>query len=408
MAKKIDKYDLELIANEFEKIKKSRNDNINFEAFRFDDFITILQSAIEFKKNFPDCEKRSLLSKSIFNCGKSGNISGKTLLREINRNEGIYLNSPKSKYQLVTSLSIKYSESLKSIKHNKSVINFYPELPSKYDQNAILEKLRFSNAIVFPRGYTIVVISTEGRTTHEAAENAISTFELIRALWNFTNNKFTYRRKITGKRLPVNSILLGPIHTLHTLDGKLATEDHWYEILYYDEIKAFDLNKNFGVIKSEEKRMRSKLNIIPYGEDLKKIFLRYNNALDVIDFSNSIVNLWSILEYLTNTDKGYSQTISRTSFLYADYKIVQHFLEALRDTRNKIVHSSERDAREEALVYQLKYFVENLLSFSLFNHFKFSSREELGNFLDLPKDNSALKKRLKIIKSGLKYKKVKN
>ncbi|MGB5529920.1 MAG: hypothetical protein WBQ32_08115, partial [Ignavibacteriaceae bacterium] len=175
--------------------------------------------------------------------------------------------------------------------------------------------------------------------------------------------------------------------------------------LYYDEIKVIDLNKNFNVIKSEEKRMRSKLNTIPYGEDLKKIFLRYNNALDIIDYSNSIVNLWSILEYLTNTDKGYSQTISRTSFLYGDYKIVQHFLEALRDTRNKIVHSSERDTREEALVYQLKTLVENLLSFSLFNPFKFSSREELGNFLDLPKDNSALKKKLKIIKSGLKYKK---
>lgn len=130
--------------------------------------------------------------------------------------------------------------------------------------------------------------------------------------------------------------------------------------------------------------------------------------MDVIDYSNSIVNLWSILEYLTNTDKGYSQTISRASFLYGDYKIVQHFLEALRDTRNKIVHSSERDTREETLVYQLKDIVENLLSFYLFNPFKFSNREELTNFLDLPKDNLALKKRLKIIKSGLKYKKVKN
>ncbi|MGB5288856.1 MAG: hypothetical protein WBN42_10235 [Ignavibacteriaceae bacterium] len=405
MAKRIEKYDLELIASEFEKIKKSKNGHINFDAFRFEDFITILQSAIDFNKYFPDSEKRRILNNSIFNCGKRGTITGKLLLKEINRNEGIFLNKPKTKYKLVTSISIKYSESLKSINHNKSIINFYPELPTKYDQNAILEKLRFSNEIIFPRGYTIVVISTEGRTTHEAAENAISTFELIRALWNFTNNQFTYRRKITGKRLPVNSILLGPIHTLHTLDGKLATDDHWYEILYYDEIKVIDLNKNFNVIKSEEKRMRSKLNTIPYGEDLKKIFLRYNNALDIIDYSNSIVNLWSILEYLTNTDKGYSQTISRTSFLYGDYKIVQHFLEALRDTRNKIVHSSERDTREEALVYQLKTLVENLLSFSLFNPFKFSSREELGNFLDLPKDNSALKKKLKIIKSGLKYKK---
>ena len=75
--------------------------------------------------------------------------------------------------------------------------------------------------------------------------------------------------------------------------------------------------------------------------------------------------------------------------------------------RNKIVHLSERDDRGEILVYQLKDIVENLLSFHLNNAFKFSGIEELGNFLDLPKQSLALRKKFKIIKNGLKFKQVK-
>lgn len=203
--------------------------------------------------------------------------------------------------------------------------------------------------------------------------------------------------------------MLGPIHTLHYLNGKLATTDHWYEILFSEEVKAVDITKNFNVLKNEEKKARLRLKRIPYKDELKKAFLRYNNALDIIDFSNSIVNLWSILEYLTyTTEKSYSQTISRTCFLYKEFRLVQHFLEAFRDSRNKIVHFSERDDRGEILVYQLKYIVENLISFHLFNTFKFSSREELGNFLDLPKDSTALRKKFRLIKCGLKFKKVKS
>lgn len=195
MAKKIDKYDLELIADEFERIKKSKNSHINFDAFRFEDFITILQSAIDFNHDFPDCEKRSILTKSIFNCGKRGKITGKELLKEINRNEGIFLTSPKTTYQLVTSVSVKYSELFKPIKNGQYEIYFHPKLPAKYDQTKILDKLKYTNTAIFPHEYTVVIITAGGRTTHEAVENALSAFELIRALWNFYNNQLTIEER---------------------------------------------------------------------------------------------------------------------------------------------------------------------------------------------------------------------
>jgi hypothetical protein len=408
MTKIIEKYDLELIANELEKIKKVKGGNVNFEAFRFEDYLTILQSAIIFNKGFPECEKRSILTKSLFSCGREGKISSKKLLKKINYNEGIFLNSSKTKYKLVTSISVKYIEMLKPVKDKGFNLRFYPQLPNKYDQTEIKEKLRYSNAVIIPPEYTVVVISTEGRTTHEAVENAISFFDFIRGIWNFYNNRLTHRRMVSGKHIPVNEILFGPIHTLHSLDGKLATNDHWYEVLYSDEIKASDIRKNFNSIKSQEKITRERIKKNPYGEELRKIFIRYNNALDVIDLNTSIVNLWSILEYLTNTtEKSYAQTISRATFIFRDYKIVKQFLETFRDVRNKIVHLSERDDRGEILVYQLKNIVENLFLFHLNNKFQFAGIVELGNFLDLPKQSSALSKKFKIIKSGINFKQVK-
>ena len=408
MAKIInEKIDCNLLVREFEKIMQLKNGQVKFEAFRSDDLIVILKSALVFINDFPDCEKRGILEKSLFSWGRKGKFNFKNLMDEINYHENIFLNLPKIKYKMVTSISINYSKYFKPIRSTNFAVYFYSKTPSKFDQSEIIKQLKYSNRIIKPLENSSVIVTTEGRSVYEAVEKAISFFELIRGIWNFYNNRFTYRRIVSGKQIPVNTILLGPFHTLHEPEGKLAITDYWYEILHSNETKAVSIAKNFPFIKEQEKIVRKRLENINYGAELKKVFIRYTNALDIIDFSTSIVNLWGILEYLTNTTDGrYDKTISRTAFLYHEHKFVKQILENLRVVRNKIVHTSSRDDTSELLVYQLKEIVENMILFHLFNPYKFSSVEEVGNFLDLPKNSNALRKKYKIITAGLKFKKL--
>lgn len=402
------RYDINILASEFEKIKQKEGESVNFDGFRFADFISILESGYEFEKEIPKCEKQNVLRRALFSCGNKGEINQSNLIKEIKLSEKKFLNLPERKYKLVTSISIKYSPLLKPKRVLNNYIQFLSWLPKYYDQSAIKKKISNDDHII-PPGYTIVVISTIGRTKLEAVENGLDSFEIIRGIWNFINNSITVRSIQSGKHKPINKILLGPIHTLHNSDGSLATDDYWYEILHTEANMLEDINKNIANILHQEKNIRSLLRRISYRKELTKLFLRYNDTFDVVDYSYALTSLWGILELLTDTvDKSYDQTISRAIFLYDDYTIVKQYLESIRDVRNKVVHSLQRDTRSNLMLYQLKTIVEKLFLFHIRNPYHFKSLTEFGLFLDLPKETSALQTKYRIIKSGMKFKRLIN
>lgn len=82
-----------------------------------------------------------------------------------------------------------------------------------------------------PSFYEPVSVLVSARTTNEAGALALDQLDLVRGIWNFRKNRGTWIRKSSGTRSPVNSIILGPIHTLHTPSGALATESWWYRTI---------------------------------------------------------------------------------------------------------------------------------------------------------------------------------
>ena len=222
-------------------------------------------------------------------------------------------------------------------------------------------------------------------------------------IWNLALNRGSNLRISSGKRQPVNRFVLGPIHTLHTTSGKLATNSWWYQTEYQGPVSAYDPgdSKADRLFKFTD-TVRQDLRKSQYKEPLAACLLRYVRALDTPDWEDSYLRLWGVLEQLTNTgiQDNYKVTIRRASFIWKDRKYAQQILTHLRDYRNRAVHAGTESQDIETYMYQLKRIVEALIEFHLRNRFRFETISEVAEFMDLPDDDKELGRRLKIIKAA--------
>jgi len=212
-------------------------------------------------------------------------------------------------------------------------------------------------------------------------------------------------RESMNKRDPVNKIILGPIQTLHLPSSALATENWWYDPQYSKPIQPLNIMKDLRPINkfmAELKKYTKNNKLKHFAEEA---LCEYSEALDYIDWDKSFIKLWSILEYLTDTKHNdrYSETINRASFLFTDREYAKLVLIHLKDYRNQSIHARRSRNDGEALIYQLKKYVERLIFFYIVNKYKLKDRNEVAQFLNQPDDIQLLKKRIKLTKNAIDY-----
>lgn len=145
--------------------------------------------------------------------------------------------------------------------------------------------------------------------------------------------------------------------------------------------------------------LRKNINKVKFKDEIREIFIRYVRALDSMDFESSYLKLWSLLEFLTNTQRmNYDKTITRTLFFYKDDTHNKEILEHLRLLRNKMIHIGESRSEMDPVIFQLKRFVEGIIIFLVNSKDYFNDMEEVGYFLDLSTDYNILKKEIKFRK----------
>jgi hypothetical protein len=116
------------------------------------------------------------------------------------------------------------------------------------------------------------------------------------------------------------------------------------------------------------------------------------------------LKLWSLLEHLTqSTTDDKKVTVRRAAFIWKDYEFSKEILLHLGDVRNNMVHLDRFGERGEAVVYQLKRYVEALLDFYIASGNKFKSTEEIKHFLDLNPKRELLSERSRLIRRGIKF-----
>jgi hypothetical protein len=145
---------------------------------------------------------------------------------------------------------------------------------------------------------------------------------------------------------------------------------------------------------------------VEYQQDLEDLLIRYASALDQPNPDVAFLQMWSILEKMTDTvGDNYDETIKRAVSLYSKDKraMMRDILELLRLRRNQYVHSAESGMQSEQLAYAIKSIIDPHFLKLISNPFKVRSLEEYGAFLALPTDLTTLDERRRRIVQAIRF-----
>jgi hypothetical protein len=403
-----DKYDPDQLARRMESIKIiNKKGQASFTGFKYREHITLLCSMLQFKDEIPDLEKRRIIVKGCFNAGSKGNINPKRLITEIGKLEEIYLKLPTKKYYLVTTISISQKIKIKRYNIGKCTVVFKSNLPKIFvsERERIIKHAQNRFYSPLPNEYIFVRVALLAKCEADAADKAIDSLDLLRGIWNlFFNIGSQFRETLAGKPFPVNKFILGPVHTIHEYSGK-TSETYWYDPHYRGAIKVQDtLGRNIIKMYKFTNVIRNYLRKSKYPDKLKMAILRYSHALDIPEWHDAFLKLWTVLELLTNTTGDrYSVTVRRISFLFPDREYHRQTLLQLQYARNRKVHSELEHRDTEAFMYQAKRYVEILLMFHLSNSFGFDNLEHVAQFMDLPNNKKEIMSKIKMMQYAKKF-----
>lgn len=406
MAKVRDKkYKMGLIAKQLEEIRSvDENGNVSFKGMLNQELQLVLESSISLNAKIPSSERPKIFSQAVMDAALQDPITEENLIQSITRRESNFLKRGYRDYVVLTSLSIGplCVDSLRRT-IDRCYFTFSRNIHQKFDTKTLSVAMKSRGHEITPRNFLPARIRLRARSKNEAVQKALARLDRLRGIWNFClNRKVGFR--FQSHPTPVNKILLGPTHTLHHLDGSAVFDDaYWFESDYLSDTKTFNKRADFKVVLKQETELRSLINKSPYKSDIYSALVRYANALDGMNFDSNFIQLWSLLEFLTSTERqGYDQTIRRCKFLYHDYEFHGQILEHLRDQRNSFVHLAVGSDNAFQLLFQLKRYCETLLMFHIMYEPRFKKRSLACQFLDLPVDKKELLGKIRLYGLALK------
>ena len=362
---------------------------------------------LHLNSGIPDNEARKILNLACFSAASVGKVTPDSLIAHAEKLEKKYLSTPKTKFRLVTSISVDFTAEPVTFRAGTVEISFGKTASPKAERCSaeLIEDVKKSVFGELPRFYSQVTAVVKARNPDEAATHALNRIDLIRAIWNLWHNRGRTIRVSSGARSPVNVIILGPIHTLHKPAGELATDSWWYEPTYRGPVSVWHDPQRCTKMLMFTKNVRVALRKIPYRSLIEIAMVRYARALDSRDWNSCFLELWSILEGLTGTSlkDNHKITVRRSAMLFKDWDYSMQVLHHLRSYRNLAVHGGKEGQHIEVVMYQAKNFVEVLLEFHLARAGQFKSITEVAAFLDAAPGLEEIDRQIKRLKTVKKY-----
>lgn len=381
---------------------------VSFSAgFRFDGYEEILQGILMLARDVPQNEFHRIVWLSLVNTAKEGQITAALFLRHASELEKEFISRQPKRYILISEISVSSFDELPVFKVGSATISFPKKLSASFYRNRaeVLEKAKHSLHAPIPENYRLVRVAVDSKGDGAAANISLDALHLLLGIWNISLNS-NMRVSWGGSRKPVNTVSLGPIHTVHSQTGKLERKVWWFDPNYCGAIQTKSLSRNIKQIVQFWNWVKRRLQRVPYRDQLEQWVRLYNRALDEKDWSTSYVRLWQVLEAATNTSDGnHKVTIKRVAFLYLDRDFHYAFLDHLRNMRNQLVHESADNDTTESHLYLLKNYVEELLLFHLEQAGQFRTLGDVSEYLDLPASIVDLTKRVKLFRKVIRIRK---
>jgi hypothetical protein len=318
------------------------------------------------------------------------------LLQEADALAAKHSRRPFNRYFLVTSLSLKsfpiHGVSVRQCEISVLKSRRHFPVPEGLKKHAHHRRIAQH---VDKTSYLWVRVKTLGRTIHEAAQNALDAMDILRGTWTLLATYRSWSFNLGGPRIePIGVIHRGPVHTLHNPDGQPIDFAYWSDSNYVEDQKIFQPPQGWEPIEKGRRTLMRRVKRLEYKEDLEDVIIRYVSALDNTDLDLAFLQMWSILERITDTvGQSYDETIRRAIWVFDERSIVKERLEAMRFRRNSFVHAAQSTADRDQITYHLKSIVEPHLVMLIHNGFGVRNFEEYGRFLALPTDIMTLKEK---------------
>lgn len=340
---------------------------------------------------------RSAMRALITRSGGKSVIDPAALLRESDKQAATYFRKQQQHFHLVTSLSVK------SFPAQEILVDKCRVLPlrtrARYPvPDTLRHDLEREGSQNRPRRnrHQLVRVRTVGRSRFDATDCALEALALLCGLWNLFGTygswsiDFGSRKR---KRKPLAVVHVGPFHTLHTQDGKPVDDLYWYEPDYAEHREPFNPSRGWDGIEKHRRWAMGRLRQSPYRPDLRRLIHRYSAALSKSDPDVAFLQMWSILELITNTvGARYEETVRRATWIFKDGDLARELLTYLRCYRNQFVHAAHSDDDRDQIAQLIKSFIDPHLLGLLRNDFRVQSLEEYAACLSLPTSVDKLKR----------------
>lgn len=316
-----------------------------------------------------------------------------------------FFKTPRTDYVLITTLSVR-NMPVEKVTVGGTEIRFLKDR-SFYRLPKVLAELPGHSPYqvhIKATQYQWVAIATSGRSWAEAIDSAMHAVSLFRAIWTMAK---TYGRKTirfgSGLAIPISVIHIGPVQTLHRQDGEpVSDEFYWRDTDPRPDRDIFDPRNDWEQLQKIQDHVQNKLVSLPYRVEIEQILIRYIAALDNPDYDVASLQMWAILETITDTVGRYDETAKRAAWIWVERVLGKQVVECLRIQRNRYVHASQPSNEREEGTHLVKAVVEPLLEFLIDNGFNVSSISEFAEVLALPTDQKELRRQKSLIETGLR------
>jgi len=363
----------------------------------YESALSILDGLINAVSDVPSIESRKALRHAVLSGVRANELTAVRVINAVDTAERSYLSQPSQSFFLLSSVSIQFHRELRAVQFHGSRFLFSAQTPSRFRLPASVRPgVHYGPE---PTGYTTVRVQVDARCPHSAVNIAMQRLDFLRGLWNFSRNFGSWRRS-NGKPAPVNGVVLGPVHTIHRKTGESATDTYWWEPTYIEPIRPTDLRDAIPRLRNTLKSASRRLAQSSITRRVEDAIVRYGRALDERNLNDAFVRLWGVLEDLTGVRERDSQevVVRRASSILENPLYERIALHRLRKWRNRMVHEGEFGGSAEALVYDLKWYVEVLLHFALVHARTLENWDEYCHILDLPPNGEMLKRRASLMR----------
>ena len=333
-------------------------------------------------------------------------LDGKTVLENIRSQINSFKKMPDKKYIFVSEIG-PFREGMPTSFHTEGLVFRILKKPKKewvFDHSATHRRSKLRRLHGDIPGQRFIYCKITSKSPSTALKRACRHLIETTSIYNYLINARTVSSETAGdpRNHSINTIYAGPIHNIFE-DGGVPCHEYSWDSDYRGSLSVRKFKpklEDWSFIREERLDILRRIRRLKYGGLVRNSIIDLSESLALTDNRDILIRLWAILERLALQSRADYDILSRrVSRIFKQRREMREIIDLLRKYRNKAVHELEEVDGPEWSVWKAKYFVEKMILFHLSTGFLINDRAAVGEFLDMPDNQSVLNTRLRILKA---------